>query len=269
MKKLSFFVILLFLMFSGTAFVNAQVTIGADAAPHPGAVLDLHSTTQGLLMPRVALSDVAVFGLAGTASTAVGMTVYNTNSGIINGKGVGVYVWDGNNWKVSAGGGGVGQPGVLDTIRGANGTYRIWCFPESTGLGCWMVDNSMEGTPSGRNYAGSAVYPSRGTGYYYTWAQAAAACPSGWALPNSTQWTSLMNYINGPYSSLEEKFWWTVGSAIAGNYDASTAAWLNLGFKGSFWSISSTAQYYFVQGAVGGPYTAGNFWLLVRCVKSN
>jgi len=259
--------ILLFLMVSGTAFVNAQVTIGADSAPHLGAVLELHSTTQGLLLPRVALSDVAVFGLAGNASTAVGMTVYNTNAGITNGRGVGVYVWDGNNWKVSAGGGGVGQPGVLDTIRGANGTYRIWCFPESTGLGCWMVDNSKEGTPSAKYYY---TYNTIDIGYYYTWAQAAGACPTGWVLPNQTQWTTLRDYINGPYSSLEDKFWWSVGSAVAGYYFISTATWYNLGISGYWWSSSASGQYFYsYTGVMYGPYVNTNYWFTVRCVKSN
>ena len=267
MKKLSFFVILLFLIISGTAFVNAQVTIGADTVPHPGAVLDLHSTTQGLLMPRVALSDVAVFGLAGTASTAVGMMVYNTNASISNGQGVGAYVWDGNSWKVSAGSsGGVLTPGVLDTIRGAKDTYRIWCFADTTHLGCWMVDNSKEGTPSYTMYANSSVYGTA-TGAYYSQAQAnsttSSACPPGYRIPSLAEWTSLGDYINSPRASAEEKFWWSVGTATAGLWNG---AWGNLGVQGAWWASDSTVPANCFGGIFVHATSAAGFLLTVRCV---
>ena len=57
MKKVLF--LMLFTIFSGTAFINAQVRIGAEAAPEKGVVLDLKSSASapsyvgGLLLPRV------------------------------------------------------------------------------------------------------------------------------------------------------------------------------------------------------------------------
>ena len=45
MKKVLFLMIMLFPVFSGTAFVNAQVRIGANAVPEKGTVLDLKSSS--------------------------------------------------------------------------------------------------------------------------------------------------------------------------------------------------------------------------------
>ena len=108
MKKLSFFVILLFLMFSGTAFVNAQVRIGANAVPEKGTVLDLKSSAAapgyvgGLLLPRVALAglktapDVSWVGSGTVAPLKLtGLLVYNTNTAVGP---AGIYVWNGTEW---------------------------------------------------------------------------------------------------------------------------------------------------------------------------
>jgi hypothetical protein len=96
MKKVLF--LMLFLIFLRTASVNAQVTIGEDAEPHPGAVLDL-KTSKGLLLPKVALANVNIFQLSEEkAAEAVGMIVYNNSDATIGGQGKGIYVWDGGKW---------------------------------------------------------------------------------------------------------------------------------------------------------------------------
>jgi uncharacterized protein (TIGR02145 family) len=97
MKKIFFLMLTLIVL--GATSVNAQVTIGADANPHPGAVLDLQSNL-GLKLPTVELDDVAVFQLPGTAEDAVGMMIYNNSDATIGGNGKGVYVWDGK-WLFS------------------------------------------------------------------------------------------------------------------------------------------------------------------------
>ena len=106
MKK--YFFLMLFLMVSGTAFVNAQVRIGADAAPEKGAVLDLKSSTSapgyvgGLLLPRVSLTDLSdvpgSWAGSGTLdpSKLTGLLVFNTDDSV-NPKGI--YVWTGTKWQ--------------------------------------------------------------------------------------------------------------------------------------------------------------------------
>lgn len=73
MRKM--YLLMLTLIIFGAANVKAQVTIGSQNDPNAGAVLDLQSTTKGLLLPRVVLTSTT----SGTpiAHTA-GMIVYNT-----------------------------------------------------------------------------------------------------------------------------------------------------------------------------------------------
>jgi hypothetical protein len=97
---------MLFLMFSGTACVTAQVRIGADAVPEKGTVLDLKSSAAapgyvgGLLLPRVALVDLNTVPASWVGSGPVdtsklkGLLVYNTNTAFVTG----IYVWDGTKW---------------------------------------------------------------------------------------------------------------------------------------------------------------------------
>ena len=83
---------MLTLFFLGTAGMNAQVTIGDSSEPREGAILDLQSDSKGLLLPQVLLTDIGVY-LPGVTPID-GMLVFNTNEGILNGEGKGVYVWD-------------------------------------------------------------------------------------------------------------------------------------------------------------------------------
>jgi hypothetical protein len=72
----------------------SQMTIGSNSAPVTGSVLDLESTNQGLLFPRVSLSATGTWGLLGSGIT--GMVVYNTNASItgIGASGAGLYYWN-------------------------------------------------------------------------------------------------------------------------------------------------------------------------------
>ncbi|GHT04243.1 hypothetical protein FACS189423_06630 [Bacteroidia bacterium] len=92
MKKMIFLMLTLF--FLGAASMNAQLTIGSTGEPHPAAVLDLKSTTQGMILPNVTLSNnVTDFNLSGDKATAKGLVVYNT------GDTPGIYIWDGASWN--------------------------------------------------------------------------------------------------------------------------------------------------------------------------
>ena len=105
MKKVLF--LLLFLLVLGAAGTNAQVRIGGDEIPNEAAVLDLNvndatgAGTKGLALPRVSLAsnkDKLIY-----SDLLEGMLVYNTNTGMTGGDGVGVYYWDGNEWVKPAG----------------------------------------------------------------------------------------------------------------------------------------------------------------------
>jgi uncharacterized protein (TIGR02145 family) len=99
MTKTTVLLTLTFIMMSA-ASVNAQVTIGSLDDPHPSALLDLKSTTQGVILPQVALSGSTTFlSNGGDKNAAKGMLVYHTGS---NMKGPGLYVWTGNMWEALA-----------------------------------------------------------------------------------------------------------------------------------------------------------------------
>lgn len=90
--------LMLALLIVSVASVNSQVTIGSTDDPNPSAVLDLKTTNQGLLLPRVAL--VSITSYAPLQSHVAGMTVYNT---AISGSGTtavtpGIYSNDGSKW---------------------------------------------------------------------------------------------------------------------------------------------------------------------------
>ena len=92
MKKI-FYLALMTLIVS-TVSMNAQVTIGSQADPHAGAVLDLQSTSKGLLLPHVALKGETVWGLDGAA--VEGMLVYNTGDVLPKG----LHVWSAERWAL-------------------------------------------------------------------------------------------------------------------------------------------------------------------------
>jgi len=217
----------------------------------------------GLALPRVELINNTT-QLNSTAPTK-GMLVYNTNPDMADGQGTGVYYWDGSKWMVVAGEVGAFGPDAV----GVAASYKTWCFPAYTKLGCWTIDNSRESPRSGSTYTGQAANI---LGSYYTWAQAAGACSAitGYALPNQAQWTALVNYINGPHSSAAEKQQWLTGHALAGrrNGDGSYNYW---GLYGNWWSSGATDQ--LVQSRTGRMNLPENAtgttqWYGVRCVKS-
>ena len=93
MRKLVFLLLVSFSAFS-------QTGIGTTT-PNASAKLDVSSSTQGFLPPRVALTASNSFSpLAGTAANATGLIVYNTASAGTAPNNVvpGYYFWNGSAW---------------------------------------------------------------------------------------------------------------------------------------------------------------------------
>jgi hypothetical protein len=79
-----------------TNFVFSQnVGIGI-ATPDASAKLHVSSTSSGLLIPNVTLTDVSV--AAPITSPATGLLVWNTNVSVTGGTGSGYYYWNGVSW---------------------------------------------------------------------------------------------------------------------------------------------------------------------------
>ena len=116
MKKVLFIVATLFIGLSMTA----QVGVGTTT---PAGALDINSTTQGLIPPRVALTALNVAAPVVNpqgGGLVTGTLVWNTaTAGVIPNNVVpGMYYWDGTRWISLA-----GSPGGLDwSLSGNTGT---------------------------------------------------------------------------------------------------------------------------------------------------
>lgn len=118
MKRQFFFI--LFYLLTVTLFINytqAQVTIGSNASPVNGALLQFKerdddvngaNSNKGIMLPRLALTalsgDLATTmgQTAGTLNSAehVGLVIYNVSvQGFPNRVCPGVHLWDGSEWK--------------------------------------------------------------------------------------------------------------------------------------------------------------------------
>lgn len=79
------------------SFAKAQSIGIGTATPDASAKLQIEDAQRGVLIPKVALDSVNVFGLLGNTLTE-GILVYNTNISVVGGKGKGFYYWEGTKW---------------------------------------------------------------------------------------------------------------------------------------------------------------------------
>jgi len=97
MRKVLFFMFLLFLIGLGTANLNAQVSIGADQEPNKFSLLDLVSTSikKGIHLPRLTTVErdalVSAASAAGDKTDAKGLAIFNTTTNCYD-------VWNGTQW---------------------------------------------------------------------------------------------------------------------------------------------------------------------------
>lgn len=88
----------LYLLCLASIFLTqAQVGINTTT-PDPSAILDIMATDKGILIPRVSLNNVNQSQLDGSNNTAEGMLIYNTNSSVTGGDGIGFYLFSGGIW---------------------------------------------------------------------------------------------------------------------------------------------------------------------------
>ena len=167
MKTTTFFSTLIALALMGTANLYAQYGLGTNA-PNAQAALHIESTSHGVLIPNVALTNAGIF-LGGVAATAdhTSMLVYNTNtlsttaSGL---SGAGFYYWSGGvggSWVrlQSSSAGSIApntiNPGtdgqVLTTTGTGTAATVIWKTPAASTMSHWNVQGSSPATPATSN----------------------------------------------------------------------------------------------------------------------
>lgn len=91
-RKITTVVLVLFM-----GFAKAQSVGIGTSTPDASAKLQIEDTQRGVLIPKVSLTNVNIFGLTGNTQTE-GILVYNVNASAIGGNGKGFYYWDGAKW---------------------------------------------------------------------------------------------------------------------------------------------------------------------------
>jgi uncharacterized protein (TIGR02145 family) len=293
MKRIFFLMLTLLIM--SVASMNAQVRIGGTDDPNPSAVLDLNATDAanngdlGLALPRVQLTSTD--NPEPLDAFVKGMTVYNTLStgDVIEG----TYYCDGARWVkvrnstelINKSDLSVELSNLIAALAKAGVPSSITCPPSVTGssstiyavgnfgaAGCWMIDNSKEGTPSATHYMEGlpGQKPEGLAGYYYTWEQAKGACPDGFLLPTNAQLQSLRTVVNNNVMALS--MWLlggTQGQSFGGRYSFLIDEWAFWGELCSLWVLDSAS--YSTTTPVAVNVVAADRWELactVRCIKN-
>lgn len=118
-----YFSLLLILAFSISTY-SQNVGINTSGSPADNSsMLDVNASDKGILIPRVALSNV-VNASTPINAPAIGLLVFNTNASVAGGYGEGFYYWSGSAWtKIATG----------DALSSTLTNGRIW-VGDGTGI---------------------------------------------------------------------------------------------------------------------------------------
>ncbi len=276
MRNPSFLIAMLMLC---NSLLFAQVGINDDeSAPDSSAMLDVKSTSKGVLIPRMTNAQITTFG--GTLDTADrGMIVFNIDD-------MKIEYWDGTAWKTmvtkssSAGSSSDGTSFCSEGVTDYNGHhYRT----VKIGDQCWMAENlKSTNYADGSDISGYWAYDDDDAyvetyGWLYTWdavmngepssnstpSFVQGICPDGWSVPSDGDWKKLEQTLGmtwaesnltgyrGTHSEgrklkeTDEAFLWWSGSASGTNNSGFTA--LPGGSRdgyGTFGSLGINAFFY-------------------------
>ena len=203
MKIIKTFLLTFIFFFSLNTY--AQVAINTDgSSADTSAMLDVKSTDQGLLPPRMTQAQ-----RDGIASPAAGLLVYQTDET------PGYYYYTGTDWIgiTGTGAGAISTSSCIDYDSNAYTTFtignQVWmaenlrvthykngvAIPNVTdgttwsglitGAYCWYDNNQTANEKYGTLYNWYAVNDSLGL------------CPEGWHVPTHVEWITLTTYLGG------------------------------------------------------------------------
>lgn len=199
-------------------FVSAQVGISIDgSSPDPAAILDIKSTTSGVLLPRMTTSQIAAI-----QNPVNGLIVFNADDSKIF-----VFLSTEGKWKELNFGTATINPDTTNPAMCGNPITDIRDGKQYNtvliGTQCWMAQNLNTGTKiSGQsNQLNNGVVEKycydnldnncdQFGGLYqwnemmnYTTASSAnpsgrqGICPAGWHIPSDAEWTQLTDFLGG------------------------------------------------------------------------
>ena len=247
----------LVIIISSMLLINAQICaqnvgISPDgSAPDNSAMLDIKSTSGGLLIPRMTTAQRDAI-----SNPAQSLLIFNTTikcyEGYVDGQWRSIYC----------------EPcSGVSTVSYDGVTYNT----VSIGDQCWLKENLRttkynDGT-SISNVTNSSTWTSTTSGAYccysnntsncttygalYNWyaVNTGKLCPSGWHVPSDDEWTTLVNYLGGDGGKLKETgttHWQSPNTgatnssgftALPGGYRLSSTGFFTfLGLIGYWWS---------------------------------
>lgn len=168
-KILTLFLILFFASFSAMSQDRMIITYdGSYTSTATSAVLDLYSTNQGFLPPRVSLSSTTDAATI-TGTEPNGLMVYNTNTGMTGGS-EGYYYWDGAAWQrlINGNGNFVSGSGTQNYVtkwNNAAGTTigNSQLFDDGTNVGIGNAIPAQKLDVSGAVQLGTTASPTTGS----------------------------------------------------------------------------------------------------------
>ncbi|MEI7725232.1 MAG: fibrobacter succinogenes major paralogous domain-containing protein [Bacteroidota bacterium] len=262
--------IVLGLMFVCPGIVSyGQININNDGTPaDASAMLDMKSTTRGMLIPRMTASQ-----RTGIASPANGLMVYQTDGN------AGFYFFNAAAWKFLGFGPADGYSGnVIDIDGNAYPTVKIgnqeWmarnlrtthfrngdAIPEVTENAAWNALSTAAYCWYDNDYANySLIY---GALYnFYAVKDGRNLCPVGWHISTDAEWTTLISYLGGETiagGKLKADLLWNSPNTSAINsvsfsafpggyryqYELSPLSFLGIGQAGAWWTSAEDIPNY-------------------------
>jgi uncharacterized protein (TIGR02145 family) len=272
---------------------NAQVGIGTET-PHPSAKLEVSSSSQGLLPPRMTEEQRDLI-----SAPAQGLMVYCSNCGT-NGE---LQVFNGDAWTNLVGGAAAAGPPIIPSVTNPT-TGRIWM---DRNLGASQVATSSSDVNSygylyqwGRGTDGHQIRTSTNTVVLsnndvpvnanfilatnapYNWRSPENInlwqgvngvnnpCPGGYRLPTVAEWEAEFGSWTSNYNSAGALAS-PLKLPVAGYRNSSSGSLGYVGSRGYYWSstVSSTNSllFSFTSNSVLTYSTDRAFGCSVRCIK--
>jgi uncharacterized protein (TIGR02145 family) len=166
-------------------------------------------------------------------------------------------------------------------------TYKATIIGTGETAQIWMAENLNYDVPGNNtdvcynnDPANCATF-----GRLYDWATAMTVCPTGWHLPNVSEWDALATAVGGSSNAgtkLKAAGGWGQSngtddygfSALPGGYK-SGSSFYNVGSRGNWWSATeydtNQARYRYINSTsiTSDYYSKTNYSYSVRCVKDN
>lgn len=221
--------------------VFGQVGIGT-VSPDPSSLVDMSSTDQGILIPRVSLTDVTDTQLDGVNTAVQGLMIFNTNASVTGGSGIGFYYFNGTEWvsvltselgDIWKASGNIGTDGGINDFMGT--TDNVGLTFRTNDVNRWQLSTAGEWVPLNSN---SSVFIGSNSGSSSTGlGNISIGTNAGTAIG-----TGQLNVIIGHEAGL-----------TASNLSNNT-------FVGSYtgYSITSGANNTFIGSGAGGSTTTGS-----------